>query len=126
MNRSFALLVSFIAACTVAHPLRSTAEITNDNWVSMGTSDGPNFPVEALAKDPTGNLYVGGRFTRIGDFLARSIGKWDGEKWCSIDSGLMPAEGSLYSQVRSLQYAGGELYASGRFKFSHELGRSRQ
>ncbi len=116
MNRSVASLVSFLAACAVAPPLHSTAQITNDDWVSMGASAGPNFAVEALAKDPSGNLYVGGRFSRIGDFQVRSIGKWDGETWFSMDSGLVPAQ-TLASGVRSLLFSGGELYASGVFKF---------
>ncbi|MEK7684226.1 MAG: hypothetical protein AAB466_02260, partial [Verrucomicrobiota bacterium] len=57
------------------------------NWVSLGGIPGANSTVYAAVTDGSGNLYVGGNFTVIGEVVANRIAKWNGSAWSALGSG---------------------------------------
>lgn len=100
-----AVLVNDIDA---VYPLRIDPTFSDENWIGMGGIPGANGAVYAIATDESGNVYVGGNFTLIGDVLANRVAKWDGSQWSALGSGMN-------DQVRALAVSGGELYAGGGF-----------
>ncbi len=61
-------------------------------WSSIGPGSGLNGPVEALAVLPSGELVVGGHFTRAGFTNVSRIVSWNGSNWSPLGSGI---DGSL-------------------------------
>ncbi|MFO8029611.1 MAG: T9SS type A sorting domain-containing protein [Cyclonatronaceae bacterium] len=61
-----------------------------------------------------GNLYVGGKFERIGGIEANNIAKWDGESWYALGSGIED-DHYLNASVHALAVMGDDLYAGGWF-----------
>jgi hypothetical protein len=57
-------------------------------WSSIGPGSGLNGPVEALAVLPSGELVVGGRFTRAGFTNVDRIVSWSGSNWSPLGSGI--------------------------------------
>ncbi len=84
-------------------------------WEAVGT--GVNNRVRSLSSDNQGNLYVGGEFTEAGGVPANYIAKWDGENWSAL-------AGGCDNYVLTLEYANGNLYAGGSFKFVNNNTRS--
>src|SRR5207247_3644318 len=78
------------------------------NWISMGGIPGANDRVNAAVVDSSGNLYIGGNFTIVGDVLANYIAKWDGSRWSALGSGMD-------CLVLALAVSGSELYGGGAF-----------
>src|SRR5437870_5409047 len=66
----------------------SAADFTDANWMSMGGLPGANGGVTAAATDHSGNLYIGGGFTVIGDTIARHLAKWNGTNWTGLGAEL--------------------------------------
>jgi len=90
------------------YPVRIDPTFNDDNWISMGGVPGANGRVYAAAVDGTGNLYIGGDFTVVGEVMANYVAKWDGSSWSPLGSGLN------YS-VQALAVSGANLYAGGEF-----------
>ena len=67
---------------------------------------GANSQVNAAVADGSGNLYIGGNFSVVGDTLANRIAKWNGTRWTGLGSGMNNA-------VRALAISGNDLYAGG-------------
>ncbi len=64
--------------CAIALPFTTFAATFSDaNWISMGRDWGVNGDVNAAVLDSSGNLYIGGRFTIVGETNANGIAKWD-------------------------------------------------
>ena len=63
----------------------------------------------AAVADGSGNLYIGGDFTVVGDVIANGIAKWNGSSWSALGSG------SGRSVVSALAVSGSDLYAGGYF-----------
>src|SRR5262249_9048281 len=83
---------------------------SDDHWVTMNPSiPGADGPVYATAVDDWGNLYIGGRFTLVGNVLATNIAKWNGSSWSPLGSGMD-------SVVQALAVSGSNVYAGGYFK----------
>src|SRR5437016_9536958 len=88
---------------TFADPTFSDA-----NWISMGGILGTSRFVDAAAVDGSGNLYIGGGFTIVGDVFANRVAKWNGSSWTALGSGLN-------NTVVALAVSGSDLYAGGEF-----------
>ncbi|HTD87249.1 MAG TPA: hypothetical protein VK850_11790, partial [Candidatus Binatia bacterium] len=97
-----------LAASSVVMRQAHAAPFSDANWISMGGFPGANGSVNAAVVDTSGNLYIGGNFTAVGDGFASYIAKWDGTNWSALGGGLN-------DQVRALALSGGDLYAGGWF-----------
>src|SRR5258705_8273993 len=86
----------------------AAADFTDANWISLGGIPGANSQVYAAVMDGSGNLYIGGGFTLVGDVIANRIAKWNGSSWSALDSGLN-------SRVSALAVSGSDGYAGGDF-----------
>src|SRR6266446_2165222 len=65
------------------------AAFSDANWISMNPSiPGADNYVYAAVVDGSGNLYIGGNFSFVGDVMANYIAKWDGSGWTALGSGL--------------------------------------
>jgi len=91
-----------------AYPLRIDPTFSDDNWIPMGGVTGANDSIFNSVTDDSGNLYVCGDFTAIGDTLASQVAKWDGNEWQALGEGL---SGNSYS----LALIGTNLFAGGWF-----------
>src|SRR5437879_5424139 len=78
----------------------------NANWISMGGFPGANGRVSVVAKDTSGNLYIGGDFTVVGDVIVNHVAKWDGSGWTGLGSGM---NGGVFA----LAVLGSDIYAGG-------------
>lgn len=91
------------------YPVRIDPTFSDANWTSMNPSiPGANGEVSAAVVDGSGNLYIGGEFTIVGDVFANNIAKWNGSSWSALGSGM---DGS----VQALAVSGSDLYAGGDF-----------
>ena len=91
-----------------AYPVRIDPTFSDADWLSMGGIPGANNLLLSMVVDPSGNLFVGGSFTEIGEVQASRIAKWDGSDWSALGSGAS-------NPVDSLAVDGGMLYAGGGF-----------
>jgi hypothetical protein len=82
------------------------SNFSDANWSSMGGFPGANGGVGAAVVDGSGNLYIGGDFTLVGDVIANGIAKWDETNW----SALGTVQGTY---VSALVVIGSDLYAAG-------------
>jgi hypothetical protein len=69
---------------------------TDSSWASLSGIAGANYTVAAVAVDTSGNTYIGGDFTGVGQVLASHVAKWDGQTWSPLGSGL---NGSVYALI---------------------------
>jgi len=61
------------------YPIRIDPTFSDANWVSMGGGlPGVNGYVFAMVLDGSGNLYIGGQFTIVGNTIATNIARWAG------------------------------------------------
>ncbi|GEM_PF-827575 len=90
------------------YPVRIDPTFSDADWYSLGGVPGANDIVYATAVDGSGNLYIGGDFTVVGETQASRIAMWDGSTWSQVGAGLN-------NIVYSLAYSGGVLYVGGEF-----------
>jgi hypothetical protein len=90
------------------YPVRIDPTFSDANWVSMGGVNGANSAVNAAVIDGSGNLYIGGGFTIVGDTEAIGIAEWNGSSWSALGSGI---NGGVFA----LAVSGATLYAGGTF-----------
>jgi hypothetical protein len=90
------------------YPIRIDPTFSDADWFGLGAFSGANGSVYASVVDGSGNLYIGGSFTAVGEAQASSIAKWDGSAWSALGSGMN-------SQVYALAVSGSDLYAGGYF-----------
>src|SRR5207244_1222128 len=62
-------LVVVVNDADAVYPVRIDPTFSDANWSSMGFP-GANGEVEAAVVDGSGNLYIGGYFTLVGDVIA--------------------------------------------------------
>jgi hypothetical protein len=101
----------------VRYPLTLDPTISDADWQVLNPGlPGANDTVNALAFSADGTrLYVGGRFTAIGNVLANHIAQWNGSSWSALGTGITGMGGQL-GYVNALAVAGdGTLYAGGLF-----------
>src|SRR5262245_40197170 len=75
-------------ALGIGPSLASASTFSDANWISMGGLPGANDTVSAAAVDSSGNLYIGGGFTIVGDTIANHVAKWNGSSWSALDLGM--------------------------------------
>lgn len=91
------------------YPVRIDPTFSDANWISMNPSiPGASDYVYAAVLDASGNLYIGGEFTLVGDVIANRIAKWDGSRWSALGSGMN-------GHVQALAVSGNSVYAGGDF-----------
>lgn len=103
-NCRAAKLVVLVDDTDAVYPVRVDPTFSDENWISMGGLPGANNWVNAAVADGSGNLYIGGDFTLVGDGIA----KWDGSRWSALGSGMDGIVGRL-------AVSGSDLYAGGSF-----------
>jgi hypothetical protein len=91
-----------------SYPLRIDPTFSDADWLSMGGIYGPNSRVSGIAVDGSGNLYISGSFTMVGEALAYHIAKWNGNTWSALGKGMN-------GTVATLATSGTDLYAGGAF-----------
>ncbi len=91
----------------------SAGTFSDANWISMGGVPGTDGSVAAAVVDDSGNLYIGGTFTIVGDAFANRVAKWDGNHWTGLGSGMTSSSGT--PAVYALAVSGTNLYAGGVF-----------
>ncbi len=98
-----------VADANATYPVRIDPTFSDADWVSLNPGiPGANGPVNAMAVDGSGNVYVGGSFTLIGTVPANNIAKWNGSAWSALGSGI---NGYVYA----LAVSGTDLYVGGSF-----------
>ncbi|PYJ86535.1 MAG: hypothetical protein DME22_04955 [Verrucomicrobia bacterium] len=95
------------------YPVRIDPTFSDTNWMSMGGFPGANGVVYAAVVDGSGNLYIGGSFSIVGDVVANCIAKWNGSAWTRLSSGLSGA--GDHTAVYALAVSGSDVYAAGIF-----------
>jgi hypothetical protein len=90
------------------YPVRIDPTFSDANWVSLGGFPGASSSVYAAVTDGSGNLYIGGQFTVVGNTVANYIAEWNGSSWSALGSGMNIG-------VYALAVSGGTLYAGGSF-----------
>jgi hypothetical protein len=109
-HSEFALAV-VVNDANATYPVRIDPTFSDANWVSMGGIPGANDTVMAAVIDVSGNLYIGGYFTAVGNTIANNIAEWNGSTWLPLGSGM----GGVNSYVNALAISGSTLYAGGYF-----------
>ena len=94
------------------YPIRIDPTFSDANWMSMGGLPGTDGNVRAAVADDSGNLYIGGNFTIVGDVSALRVAKWNGRTWSSLGAGI---GGYDYPYVAALAVSGTDVYAAGWF-----------
>src|SRR5262249_31778547 len=80
------ILILSAATLAIGSSSSFAATISDTNWISMGGFPGANGSVNAAA-DGSGNLYICGNFTLVGNTPANLIAKWNGSSWSALGSG---------------------------------------
>jgi hypothetical protein len=93
------------------YPVRIDPTFSDANWVSLGGITGANGQVNAAVIDGSGNLYIGGEFTIVGNAIANGIAQWNGSSWSALGSGMGGSDPYVYA----LAVSGSTLYAGGDF-----------
>jgi len=101
-----------------AYPVRIDPTFSDADWMSLGGIAGTDGEVLAAVADGSGNVYIGGYFTVVGDVIANHIAKWNGSEWSALGSGMGGADGPQvwdYPRVYALAVSGTDLFAGGDF-----------
>src|SRR6266567_7121031 len=110
-GRTHPYLAVVVDDAEAVYPVRIDPTFSDANWISMGGVPGANSRVLAAVVDGSGNLYIGGDFTVVGDVIANYIAKWDGSSWSALGSGM----GGYYAYVSALAVSDSDVYVGGRF-----------
>ncbi len=107
-----AMLAVVVNDAEAVYPVRIDPTFSDANWISMGGNAGPDNAVYAAVVDGSGNLYIGGEFTVVGDVIANFIAKWDGNSWSALGSGMDGPDFS-YPNVYALAVSGSDVLYAG-------------
>jgi trimeric autotransporter adhesin len=101
-------------------PAQHIAQWDGSSWSPLGLGlTGTPYPfVAALAVLPSGDLYVGGWFSKAGSLNVKNIAHWNGSKWLPLLSGLN-------ERVWDLEVLpSGDLVAAGNFTLAGSVSTS--
>jgi trimeric autotransporter adhesin len=108
-------LVVVVNDAEAVYPVRIDPTFSDANWISMGGIPGADGSVSAAVVDGSGNLYIGGDFTAVGDVIANHIAKWNGSSWSALGSGMGGVDYGNGTIVYALAVSGSDLYVGGQF-----------
>ena len=66
-------LAVLVDDATATYPVRIDPTFSDADWISLGGLPGSTGSVRAAVVDGSGNLYIGGAFTAVGDVIANAI-----------------------------------------------------
>src|SRR5439155_20817921 len=72
------MLAVLVNDADAVYPVRIDPTFSDANLISLGGIPGADGWVHAAAVDGSGNLYIGGQFTLVGDVIANHVAKWNG------------------------------------------------
>jgi hypothetical protein len=81
-------LVVVVNDTDATYPVRIDPTFSDANWIGMGGIPGADNQVRAAVVDGSGNLYIGGIFTCVGNIFASGIAQWNGSGWSALGSGV--------------------------------------
>jgi hypothetical protein len=106
-------LAVHVADNDAVYPVRIDPIFSDADWVSLNSGiPGTNGIVGATVVDGSGNLYIGGSFTFVGNVAANNIAKWNGSAWSALGSGMNAGVGALAVSGTTI-YAGGGFTTAG-------------
>src|SRR3989442_6836807 len=70
------------------YPVRIDPTFSDADWFSLGGIPGADSIVYASVVDGSGNLFIGGDFTIVGEAVANPVAQWDGGAWSALGSGV--------------------------------------
>jgi len=98
------------------YPIRVDPIFSDANWINPVGLGGTDGDVIAIAMDGTGNIYIGGGFTVVGNVAATNIAKWNGTSWAALGSGISGVGiDGIGPYVYTLAVLGTNLYVGGTF-----------
>lgn len=90
------------------YPVRVDPTFSDSDWVASSTTAGTSQTVHAVEVDASGNLYIGGSFTKVNEITVNYLAKWDGSIWTTLGGPGAPA-GPVYA----IHCEGNDLYVAG-------------
>lgn len=103
-NRIVLVLTSVLFMSSHAGQCAPGDEFWDDRFDALGI-DGQVWAIAVMGND----VYVGGRFSRVGDVGASNIARWDGTNWWPLGQGIGDVG------VQALAVSGTNLYVGGMF-----------
>lgn len=92
------------------YPVRVDPTFSDSDWAASSTTAGTSQTVHAVAVDASGNLYIGGSFTKVNEITVNYLAKWDGSIWTTLGGPGAPA-----GPVNAIHCEGKDLYVAGRY-----------
>ncbi len=100
--------------------VRRTQGAGDNNWRDGFDAPGTDgSAVYAVAADGSGNVYIGGGFTKSGGAFANYISKWNGTRWSALGAGLNSSVYALAVDGSGNVYAGGDFVTAGGAAANH-------
>lgn len=82
-------------------------------WDERFNIGGAGGAIYTVAISGCQDVYIGGRFTFIGDIIANNIARWDGSQWHTLGEGLRA--GQRNAAVTAITVNGEDVYVGGAF-----------